>query len=125
MIQQQINVLQDILAQRTKPAPTKPDWRQPIAKGLAKGLAQRVFRQGVISATSDKNRKKATNQPKSRNMQFSGVLDVPGPEKLQPDQSESPGQSVSLSVPLANDISARDTGRKRSTVHKPCDYETA
>ncbi len=126
MIQQQINVLQDILAQRTKPALTEPvDRASQRREPSAKGLAQRVFRQGVRSAISDKNQEKVTNQPKSRNMQFSGVLDVPGPKKLQPDQSASSGQSVSLSVPLENDISDRGTGRKRSTVHKPCDYETA
>ncbi len=70
MIQGQIDTLQNILVQRARSTSTPHDdsvpsswataaWRQPIAKGLE----QRVFRQGLKTNTSDKNKNQArTNQ---------------------------------------------------------------
>ena len=140
MIQQQIDILKETLAQRNNPTTTPHSdcvpsagatapWRQPIANQLA----QRVFRQGVNSNISDKNRETAPDQSRSSKTDFFQSSAVP-PSEQQPfsekeprqDQSESSGQSLP-SVQTANDIAAGKTGRKRFVVRErdPCDYESA
>ena len=88
MIQGQIKAWQNILSQRAAPNTTSHDdsvpssgataaWRQPIAKGLT----QRVFRQGLKTKISDKNTKSTSDQSNRGNTTVFGDVEVSEDQK--------------------------------------------
>jgi hypothetical protein len=126
MMQAQIDILQNILSQRAKPTPTPQDdrvsssgatatWRQPIAKGLAK----RVFRQGLKTKTSDTNTESSSDQSKRGNNIVFGAKAVPESQKdcvrekqFLTDQSASSSEDIFSHKNPVNALRNEDYGHK-------------